>query len=88
MRKSERVAQLRLLCVDPRARGTGMGSRLVDECLRFARSAGYRRMVLWTQDCLTGARRIYERAGFTLDDEEAHRMFGPEVRGQNWSREL
>ncbi|HEX8051831.1 MAG TPA: helix-turn-helix domain-containing GNAT family N-acetyltransferase [Thermoleophilaceae bacterium] len=88
MRKSERVAKLRLLCVAPRARGTGVGSRLVDECLRFARSAGYRRIVLWTQDNLTGARRIYERAGFRLDDEEAHTMFGPEVRGQNWSRTL
>ena len=88
MRKSERVAQLRLLCVDPRARGMGIGTRLVDECLRFARSAGYRRMVLWTQDNLADARRIYERAGFTLDDEEPHAMFGPEMRGQNWSREL
>jgi DNA-binding MarR family transcriptional regulator/GNAT superfamily N-acetyltransferase len=88
MRRSERVAKLRLLCVDPRARGMGIGGRLVDECLRFARSAGYRRMVLWTQDNLTTARRIYERAGFTMDDSEPHELFGPRVVGQNWSRDL
>ena len=74
--------------MDPRARGLGIGTRLVDECLRFARSAGYRRMTLWTQDNLTVARRIYERAGFAMDDEEPHAMFGPEVGGQNWSRDL
>lgn len=88
MRKSERVAQLRLLCVDPRKRGAGIGTRLVDECLRFAKRAGYRRITLWTQDCLTDARRIYERAGFELGDEEPNAMFGPEAVGQNWSREL
>ena len=88
MRKSERVAKLRLLCVDPATRGAGIGTRLVDECLRFAQRAGYRRITLWTQSCLADARRIYERAGFELDDEERHAMFGPEAVGQNWSRAL
>lgn len=88
MRKSERVAQLRLLCVDPRTRGAGIGTRLVDECVRFAKRAGYRRITLWTLSCLTDARRIYERSGFELDDEEPNTMFGPEVVGQNWSRDL
>jgi DNA-binding MarR family transcriptional regulator/GNAT superfamily N-acetyltransferase len=88
MRKSARVAQLRLLCVDRRMRGAGIGTRLLEECVRFAKRTGYRRMTLWTQSCLTDARRIYERAGFELDDEDPHDMFGPEVVGQNWSRDL
>jgi DNA-binding MarR family transcriptional regulator/GNAT superfamily N-acetyltransferase len=88
MRRSERVAQLRLLCVDPRARGMGVGTRLVEECLRFARRSGYRRITLWTQDVLSGARRIYDRAGFTLVDEQPHSDFGPPVVGQNLSIEL
>ncbi|HEX8742101.1 MAG TPA: helix-turn-helix domain-containing GNAT family N-acetyltransferase [Thermoleophilaceae bacterium] len=88
MRKSDRVAQLRLLCVDPRARGLGIGTRLVDECLSFARRAGYRRVTLWTQDVLRDARRIYDRAGFTLVDEQPHEDFGPRVVGQNLSLEL
>ena len=88
MRKSERVAQLRLLCVDPRTRGAGIGTRLVDECLRFAKRTGYRRIALWTHDVLTDARRIYDRAGFEFDDEEPHSMWGPQVVGQNLSRAL
>ena len=88
MRKSERVAQLRLLCVDPRARGLGIGARLVDECLDFARRAGYRRMTLWTNDVLTSARRIYDAAGFTLVDEQPHSDFGPRVVGQSMALEL
>jgi GNAT superfamily N-acetyltransferase len=88
IRKSPRVAQLRLLFVDRRARGLGIGTRLVDECIRFARRAGYRRMTLWTQDVLRDARRIYDRAGFTPIDEQPHADFGPAIVGQNLGLDL
>ncbi|MEG1326900.1 MAG: helix-turn-helix domain-containing GNAT family N-acetyltransferase, partial [Janthinobacterium sp.] len=70
VRQDDTTAKLRLLYVDPCARGLGIGSRLVDECLRFSRQAGYTKMVLWTNSILTGARRIYDRAGFQLVEEE------------------
>jgi GNAT superfamily N-acetyltransferase len=84
----EHTAQLRMLYVESSARGLGLGRRLVDECLAFARHAGYRRMMLWTNGVLVSARRIYEAAGFTLEQEELHHSFGKDQVGQVWGREL
>ena len=88
MRENATTARLRLLLVEPWARGLGIGARLVEEVLRFARRTGYCDITLWTNDVLTGARRIYQRAGFTLDNENRHHSFGQDLIGQNWSRAL
>ncbi len=88
VRQDDATAKLRLLYVDPCARGLGIGGRLVDECLQFARRVGYRRMVLWTNSVLTEARRIYERAGFSLVDETPHHSFGKDLVGQVLARNL
>ena len=87
-RADDETAQLRTLLVTPDARGLGVGSRLVDECLHFARRAGYRRIRLWTNDVLEDARRLYERAGFTLDEQLPESNFGKPLMGQIWSRDL
>ena len=84
VRKSDEDGQLRLLHVEREARGFGVGSRLVAECVDAARRAGYRRLVLWTNDVLVDARRLYERAGFKLAGEEHHHSFGKDLTGQNW----
>ncbi|NUT52284.1 MAG: MarR family transcriptional regulator [Saccharothrix sp.] len=88
VRVDDRTAKLRLLLVEPAARGLGIGTRLVDECLRFARRAGYERVVLWTVAGLDAARHIYEKAGFTLAESAPERLFGRDVETQTWSLAL
>jgi GNAT superfamily N-acetyltransferase len=84
----DRTAKLRILLVHPDGRGLGLGGRLVDTCLDFARAAGYERMVLWTNDVLAAARQIYLARGFTVIDEEPHRSFGQDLLGQTYELPL
>ncbi|MER5371380.1 GNAT family N-acetyltransferase [Streptomyces sp. NPDC002722] len=83
-----KVAKLRILLVTPEGRGHRLGTRLVEECLTFARGTGYEQVTLWTNDILTAARRIYQSFGFNLDDEERHHSYGHDLVGQNWTLDL
>jgi len=88
VRKSKSVAKLRLLIVEPRARGIGLGRRLVEECIAFARAKGYRKLVLWTQSNLVAARTIYRKCGFVKRKEEKHAEFGIKLTGEYWELRL
>jgi DNA-binding MarR family transcriptional regulator/GNAT superfamily N-acetyltransferase len=88
VKRSKRIAQLRLLLVEPSARGLGIGKRLVEECIRFARETGYKKIVLWTHDNLTAARAIYQKAGFQLTATASHEDFGPRVTSETWELKL
>ena len=87
-RKSAKVAKLRMLIVEPSARGIGLGARLIDECIQFARGAGYTKMVLWTHKSLTSARRLYRKAGFKLVESVPNPSFGRKLVDEFWEMEL
>ena len=88
VQQSKRVAKLRLLLVEPKARGIGLGKRLVDECIRFARANGYKKLVLWTQSNLAAARHLYKKAGFRLVKKQRHKSFGYDLLGEYWELRL
>ena len=87
-RSSDEIAKLRLLLVETKARGLGVGRALVEQCIRFARDAGYKSITLWTQSILVAARGIYQQAGFRLLAEEKHHSFGVDLVGETWEMQL
>jgi len=88
VKKTKTVAKLRMLYVEPQTRGLGIGQRLVDECLQFARTAGYNKIILWTNIILTAARHIYIKTGFHLVKEQSHHSFGHDLIGETWELKL
>uniref|UniRef100_Q07I83 Transcriptional regulator, MarR family with acetyltransferase activity n=1 Tax=Rhodopseudomonas palustris (strain BisA53) TaxID=316055 RepID=Q07I83_RHOP5 len=88
VKASDDVAKLRLMLIDPAARGQGLGARLINEAIDFARHCGYRRITLWTQSHLIAARKLYQNAGFALVGSEPHRSFGQDLIGETWEREI
>ncbi len=88
VKKSDDLAQLRLMLVEPRARGLGIGRRLVEECVEFARRTGYRKLTLWTNDVAANARHLYERAGFRIVHSKPHHIFGRDMVDETWELEL
>ena len=88
VKKSATVAKLRILIVDPKARGLGIGKRLVDECTRFARQAGYKKITLWTNSVLLAARRIYKQAGYNMVSAEKNHIFGKDLVSETWELKL
>lgn len=82
--ESDKIAKLRLLLVDPKARGFGLGTKLVEECIDYSKNVGYEKIMLWTNSVLKEARHIYEKTGFKLVNEEKHHSFGQDLIGETW----